>query len=592
MSTLAGAIIIDPLPDSVALRPSMSENRSLFFRLRLWLSRHLQRSDMPQLLWQATFAGVGGALAIVLFRSLLGWIELLLYGHDRGLVAAASGLPPLWRILIPTLGGIVAGVLLQYAKRINTDAASDYMEAISLRDGAISVRLSVARSASSLLSIASGGSIGREGSMVQLASLAGFLLARWRRLPAPQRRLLVACGGAAGIAAAYNAPIAGALFVAEIILRTISLESLGPLVTASVVSSVVAHGFFGSAPLYVMPAIAAPDTSMLMTLALTGIVAGIGAPLFLALLDAGKAGFARLPASPPLRLGLGGLGLGLISLYFPEAWGNGFSTVNAMLRGDWLWSALLLVLAFKLLATTLTIGSGAIGGAFTPSLFVGAALGLLFGTAAKVLGASGDLPAYVVTGMAAFLAATLHAPLTAIVIVIEMTANLALLPPVMLASVLALAISRLLRKRSIYGDALKPLPSRSFSQLTVAEILRQGAPTVTLGAPLADYKTAYANSRWQHIYVLDATSHFVGAVSIHELGPLLLASNAHGDLPPELLHHDYPRLHAEAALSDALAIFAGHAGERLPVLDATGAFLGYASKTDLMLLLGENMSAA
>lgn len=560
--------------------------------MRLWLAGRSQRSDMPQLLWQAALAGVGGALAIVLFRTLLAWSEHLLYGHSEGLVAAAAALAPAWRVLIPTLGGVIAGLLFQYARRINTDAASDYMEAISLRDGAISTRLSLARSASSLVSIASGGSIGREGSMVQLASLAGFLLARWRKLPPPQRRLLVACGGAAGIAAAYNAPIAGALFVAEIVLRTISLESLGPLVTASVVSSIVAHGFFGSAPLYDLPPIPAPATPDIIVLSLVGFVAGIGAPVFLALLDGAKAVFTRLPASPPLRLGLGGLGVGLISLYFPEAWGNGFSTVNAMLQGGWLWQSLLLILVFKLLATMLTIGSGAIGGAFTPSLFVGAALGSLAGLAAQAFGSLTGLPAFVVTGMAAFLAATLHAPLTAIVIVIEMTGNLALLPPVMLASVLALAISRLLRERSIYGASLKPLPARNFSQLTVREVLREGAPVVMFGAGLEAFRKAYASSRWQHVYVLDDAGRFVGAVSIHELGPQLLANPGETELPAGLLHRDYPRLQADTALSDALAVFALHAGERLPVLDSSGALLGYASKTDLMLLLGENMSAA
>lgn len=546
---------------------------------------------MPRLLGLAAVAGIGGALAIVLFRSALSGIEHLLYGQHEGLVAAAASLPPLWRVLIPTIGGLLAGVLLKYAKRINTEAATDYMEAISLRDGAISARLSLARSASSLVSIASGGSIGREGSMVQLASLTGFQLAHWRRLPAPQRRLLVACGGAAGIAAAYNAPIAGALFVAEIVLRTISLESLGPLVTAAVVSSIVTHGFFGNAPLYAMPAILPPTTAGLPPLALLGLAAGLCAPLFLAMLDGSKAAFRRLPPSLPLRLGLGGFGVGLISLYFPEAWGNGFSTVNAMLQGNGVWQALTLVLVFKLLATGLTIGSGAIGGAFTPSLFVGATLGALGGIAAQALGADTGIPVFVVTGMAAFLAATLHAPLTAIVIVIEMTGNLALLPPVMIASVLALAVARLLRDRSIYGDSLKPLPARSFSQLTVQEVLRREAPAVRENASLAEFRKAYLESRWQHVYVLDDASRFIGAVSIHALGPQRLASDADGEVPPELLQRDYPRLAADAPLSDALAVFARHSGERLPVLDAGGVLLGHVTKTDLLLRLGESMSA-
>lgn len=569
----------------------MTDPAHPFARIRLWLVTRLARSDMHRLLWQAALVGIGGGLAIVAFRSALELTQHLLYGTRTGLVAAASALAPHWRLLIPTAGGVIAGALLQYSKRINTSAASDYMESISLRDGAISTRLSLVRSASSLASVASGGAIGREGPMVQLASLAGFLFARWRHLPAPQRRLLVACGGAAGIAAAYNAPIAGALFIAEIVLRTISIESLGPLVAASVVSSIVSHGFFGSAPIYSMPAIPAPEASAVLLHALLGLCAGLSAPLFLGMLDASKSAFSRLPRSLPLRLGLGGFGVGLISLWLPQVWGNGFSVVNAMINGQWLWQALLILLAFKLLAICFTIGSGAIGGAFTPSLFVGAALGTLFGTAAHALGAGGDMPAYVVSGMAAFLAATLHAPLTAIIIVVEMTGNLALLPPLMVASVLALAVSRLLRERSIYGGSLKPLPARGFSQLTVNDVIRQGAPVVTLGSPLAQLREAYLHSHWQNIYVIDAEGHFLGAVSIHQLGSLLLAPDADTLVTEAMLRRDYPRLRADAALSDALAVFATHSGERLPVLDAHDTLLGHASKTDLMLLLGEGMSA-
>ncbi|MDQ7990650.1 MAG: ClcB-like voltage-gated chloride channel protein [Candidatus Dactylopiibacterium sp.] len=561
------------------------------FLLRLRLALRAGHDDLHGLLWQAALVGVAGACAILAFREALAWAELLLYGRSDSLVAAAASLPPWLRMSIPAVGGVVAGGFIVLARRLRTDVANDYMEAISLRDGAISTRLSLTRSAASLASIASGGSIGREGSMVQLASLGGFLFARWRALPAPQRRLLVACGGAAGIAAAYNAPIAGTLFIAEIVLRTISIEILGPLVAASVVSAIVSHVFFGAEALYALPPIHAPEGFALAAHALLGVLAGLAAPLFMGSLDAARAAFRRLPDHPPLRLGLGGLLVGLISVWLPQVWGNGYSVVNGMLAGQWLWQALLVLLAFKVLATAITIGSGAIGGAFTPSLFVGAALGTLFGTAAQALGATSEVPVYVVSGMAAFLAATLHAPLTAIVIVVEMTGNLALLPPVMLASVIALALSRLLRARSIYGDSLKPLPARSFARRTVAEVRRDGPPVVQAGEPLAAIQQAYAASRWQHIYVVDAAGVFLGAVSIHALGELLLPQHGAASLPPEQLRRDYPRLLLDAPLTEALGVFGGHSGERLPVLDGDGRLRGYASKTDLMLLLGEEMAA-
>jgi CIC family chloride channel protein len=433
--------------------------------------------------------------------------------------------------------------------------------------------------------------------MVQLASLSGFLFAHWQRLAPPRRRLLVACGGAAGIAAAYNAPIAGALFIAEIVLRSISIESLGPLVAASVISSLTAHVFFGDASVYTMPMMPATPGSEIWLHGLLGVVAGLLAPCFLAVLDLSRNLFSRLFKSPPLRLGCGGLLVGLLSLLHPEVWGNGYSVVSGILAGQWLWQALLAVLVFKVIATVVTIGSGAIGGVFTPSLFVGAAVGCLFGYAAQAwLPALGDTTAFAVTGMAAFLAATIHAPLTATVVVVEMTGDLQRLPPAMLGVVVAVALSRLLRERSVYSDSLKPVATQDFARMHVRDVVRHDPPTVQLGDPLAMFEEAYVSSRWQHVYVIDDSGQFQGAVSIHDIGPLLRdASNApdgkQRTLSRELLRTDYPRVSLDQHLSDALASFASHSGERLPVLDEAGKLVGYTSKTDLLLLLREGLAA-
>ena len=210
------------------------------WRQRLWLllvQRFAPEGAHANLAWAAVL-GLTGALATIAFREGIAGLQWLLVQRSGGLVETARGPPWRERLLLPVGGGIYAGLILQCSRRLGANAASDYMEAIAIGDGRIGVGQSLARSASSLCSIVSGGSIGREGSMVQLAAMAASVLGRMTLLSPPRLRLFVACGAAAGITAAYNAPIAGALFVAEIVLGSIAMDSFGPLLVAAVVSNV------------------------------------------------------------------------------------------------------------------------------------------------------------------------------------------------------------------------------------------------------------------------------------------------------------------------------------------------------------------
>ncbi|MFA9439201.1 ClcB-like voltage-gated chloride channel protein [Uliginosibacterium sp. sgz301328] len=560
--------------------------------LKLWLLERLMPGEMQRTLWIAALIGFFGALATVAFREVVALLEHLLYGQQSGLVEAAMSLPPLVRLMVPTIGGLVAGFLLLWSRRYGAALASDYMEAISLKDGALSTRQSLLRAASSIVTIASGASIGREGSMVQLSALVGSWIGQWRNMPAPRRRLLVACGGAAGITAAYNAPIAGALFIAEIVLRSIAVESLGPLVVASVVANITVHGFLDYGPVYHMPVFEQISRGEIALHGLLGVVAGLLSPWFLWLLESTRAAFRRLPWPLPARLALGGVIVGLISVWRPEVWGNGYSVVNGILANQWMWQAVLLILVSKVFATAATTGSGAVGGVFTPTLFVGAALGFLFGEAAHGLWPElAPSPVFAAIGMAAFLSGTTHAPLTAILMIFEMTGSYGIMLPLMLASVLAYFVSRLQRERSVYSDALKPDRASAFAYQQAASVLRHDPPTVGVDATLAECEQAFVASRWQHVYVTDGEGRFVGAVSLHDLGPLLRAgSDPQQAIPVNLLLRGYPRVRPDMSLGSALGVFASHPGERLPVVDALGMLQGYVSKTDLLLMLQEGVA--
>ena len=287
------------------------------------------------------------------------------------------------RLTIPAVGGLLAGAVLFFGMRWHGGVTTtDYMEAVVLGDGKISTRRSLVKCLSAMFTIASGGSIGREGPLVQLSSLVASLAGRMQHWSTPRLRLLVGCGAAAGIASAYNAPIAGALFVAEIVLGSVAMEIFGPLVFSSVIATLTVRGFLGSDPLYDIPPFQLNSNWEIVPYLLLGLFAGLVAPWFLRLLDASEHLAGRVPRSGLSQNVVGGLIVGALAVFHPEVCGNGYSAVNAILRGEWVWQIVAVILLFKVLATAATFGSGAVGGVFTPTLFVGASLGYFFGIAA------------------------------------------------------------------------------------------------------------------------------------------------------------------------------------------------------------------
>ncbi|HVB84446.1 MAG TPA: ClcB-like voltage-gated chloride channel protein [Rhodanobacteraceae bacterium] len=411
--------------------------------------------DRWLLLW-AALIGVVGALATVVFHEGMAFTERLATQHPGSLVAAARTLAPWRRAITPALGGIAAGVFLWLARRIAKGRKQlDYLEAVAVGDGRQGVKDTLLHSLSSLCTIGSGGSVGREGAMVQLAAATGSWIGQLGRFDGDDLRLLLACGAAAGFAAAYDAALSGAIFIAEIVYGTLAIRRLGPLMVASVVSEVTVHQALGYAPVYKIPPLHVSSLWELPLFLLMGLAMGALAPLFMGTLDGAHRLASRLPLGLPLKLALGGLVVGAISIGWPEVWGNGYSVVNDVLQHPWPLALIVAVLIAKVFATAATTGSGAVGGVFTPTIFVGAMLGLLAGSAAHALWPGSSMPAvYAVIGMGAFLAATTHAPLMSFLIVFEMTLEYQLVPALMLSCLAAYHVSRAIRPQSIYHEAL------------------------------------------------------------------------------------------------------------------------------------------
>ena len=404
----------------------------------------------------ATVVGVLAALAVALFRHAMYFLEWLLLSNDSGrLVNAAEGLGWWRRLMTPALGGLAAGTLLwcwQRYTRQRPHAPTDYMEALESDEGKFDTGSSLVKSTASLLVVASGSAIGREGAMILLAALAASFFAQ-RFTPKNEWKLWIACGAAAGMASAYHAPLAGSLFIAEILFGTLMLASLGPVVIAAVVGLLTTQMMNGGAELLYrvapLPTLTASHYALMLA---AGLVCGAGGPLLMWLMDISHRGFLRLKLSPPWQLALGGLLVGLLSLLTPAVWGNGYSVVQGFLLAPPVFTVIAGIFLCKLLAILASSSSGAPGGVFTPTLFIGLAVGILFANTWS-FAFPGDQTTTIllgITGMATLLAATTHAPIMSTLMICEMTGQYTLLPGLLIACVIASVLSRTLRQDSIY----------------------------------------------------------------------------------------------------------------------------------------------
>jgi CIC family chloride channel protein len=290
--------------------------------------------------------------------------------------------------------------------------------------------------------------------MVQIAAMLASLCGRWMVWPPERLRLLVACGATAGLTAVYNAPIAGALFVSEIIYGSVSSATLVPLVVASVAANMVTRQLLHYDAVYHMPAFDFSSPWEVFAYLGLGVLAGVVAPWYLEMLNGSKRLFSHWIGPLWLRLAAGGLVVGIISVGWPQVWGNGYSVVNSLLHEPWAWQTVASVLVMKLLATSASSGSGAVGGTFTPTLFMGAALGHLYGSTLHGILPQASISSYAVVGMGALLSAATHAPLMSILMIFEMTLSYQAMLPLMAACVMGYAVAHALGGKSMYAHSL------------------------------------------------------------------------------------------------------------------------------------------
>ncbi len=570
-------------------------------RLKFWLAEHLRLSERHVTLIWAALIGVLGALASEGFRKSSEVLQHFATGSNSGIISSFERLSWWQRLAVPTAGGLLAGLTLWFGNRlfasVRQKTTTDYMEAIVVGSGIISVRASIVKSVSALFSISTGTSIGREGPLVQLSSLVASLVGRIRRFPIPQRRHLVACGAAAGIASAYKAPIAASLFVAEIILGTVVVESLGPLILASVVAAFVSQILSGSEPLYKSPGFNLHTRWEIIPLSCVGIVLGFLAPAYLRFLRLAERLFSKIDIPIPFKLALGGAIVGSMAILNPEVCGNGQGLLRSLFHQNWVWDGILAIILLKLVATASAFGSGVVGGVFTPTLFIGAAIGVLYGQMVLLVapGLRADPAMYGFVGMGSFIAATTGAPLMAILMAFELTLDYSITPYLMVNCVVAYYCSGIFEKRFMYGESLERKGAAFFNQqlaqVNLQDLVRFDPITLPKNASFAQIAETFVQHRYQHIYIVDHENRLLGAISLHDVKSFLDRPELESVvIAADIMDEDFPRVSTAQGMNEALHQFSAARSERLPVVDSLHSkrLIGSISKTDIILhLAGE-----
>jgi H+/Cl- antiporter ClcA/CBS domain-containing protein len=639
----------------------------LVAKLRAFFRQHWQRalrvrqriqfSEEAYHLLLAGGVGVIGGLVNIFFHYATESVRLLFLRHPGDVVEVAEMMAPWQRVITPAIGGLCAGAILHFGLRMAGPLrSSNLLEVVVAGDGRLPFRSGLVKFLSALVTIGSGGSIGREGGIVQLSST---LSSKWGQImnwPPYRLRLLVGCGAASGIASAYNAPISGAVFAALIVLGNFSMNMFAPLVFASVVSTMVSRSVFGIRTWYSVAPFDFTSVLQLPWFICLGLASGAFGAAFLKLLNFSEARFARLKVPIYARLTLGGLMVGVIAIWYPGVWGNGYVVANRILLGEYgapafssgdivhldsfvsrlrhpveedgishylaaqlaaptlmlvsnyngtaeaelrraiaadlnrvmqagalyetqrfarvnvpakafrlmahnpqgldllrlnrmlllaaypddlsrtHWrtaaAAALLFLAglvlAKLAATLATVGSGAVGGVFTPTLVLGAGLGAVFALTLQQLGAGEELPiaAFAVVGMGSMLAATTRSPLLAMIMVFEISLDYSLMPALMLACVVSILVARRLHPESIYTEPLRkkglivshdPNASDAASERTVGDLMRAPVAPVRETVPLRQIADRFLTSANNFLPVVDGKGQLLGVIALQDL---------------------------------------------------------------------------
>ena len=475
----------------------------------------------------AVIVGIAGGFGAVAFRYLISFFQTLGYGGKNDLLELVVTLPWYIRFLVPVIGGLIVGpVVYFFAREAKGHGVPEVMEAIALKGGVIRKRVVVVKTLASAICIGSGGSVGREGPIVQIGSAVGSTLGQFMKVSGDRMRILVGCGAAAGIAATFNAPIAGSMFALEIVLGDFGLATFSPIVISSVVATAVSRAYLGDNPAFIVPVyelVSGWELPMYLVLGLFCALVGV---TFTKSLYRIEDLFDDIKFPEYLKGIIGGMLLGAAALVFPQILGVGYGAIDMALMQKMAWWLLLVLVGLKILATSITIGSGGSGGIFAPSLFLGAMAGGFFGAVVHQLfpDITATPGAYSIVGMGAVVAATTHGPLSAILILFEMTSDYKIILPLMLSCIIAAIASGQLLRDSIYTlklarrgiDIKEGKEVNVLKSMFVKDVMNPKVETIAEALPLSQIAEVISKSKFNSFPVLNAQNQLTGILSFND----------------------------------------------------------------------------
>jgi chloride channel protein, CIC family len=554
----------------------------------------------------ALAVGAGAGLGAIVFRWLIKTFTQIFSGHADYSAAGHAANPhvpwlgPFFVLLAPVVAGLIYGPLVhRFAPEARGHGVPEVMLAVARRGGRIAPQVAVVRSLASALTIGSGGSVGREGPIVQIGSALGSTLGRLTRLTENRMRILVACGAAGGIAATFNAPLAGVFFAMELILRDFTMESFGMVVLASVTASAIGRASFGTAAFMTLPAFHLNNAGEFALFALLGLLGGAVGMGFTKVLYAIEDACDWAWHGPEwARPAAGGVLLGVLLLVLPQMYGVGYPVLENAIAGKYVIGFLLLLLVGKIVATSLTIGIGGSGGVFAPSLFMGAMLGSAFGAVIHQIAPSVTTSpgAYGLVGMGAVFAGAARAPITAVIILFELTGEYSIILPMMTAIVAATLISRRLSADTIYslklrrrGIDLDAPQADARLTATVATVMEPVPEVLADGLEVEEASMLLALSGHGVLPVADSRGAYRGVVTARAAAEALTSARAgHQEAPVrvgDLAELPTP-VTADMPVAQALQLLVNSPGTGLPVLDgAKSSLVGWITHQSVLAAL-------
>lgn len=530
----------------------------------------------------AIIIGVIAGYAAVAIRFLIEEFSHLSYPGDGNILENIMSNPWYVIILVPTIGGLIVGPLIYFfAPEAKGHGVPEVMQAILLKGGRIRPRVALIKALASAITIGTGGSVGREGPIIQIGSSIGSTVGQFFKIPSKKLKTLVGCGAAAGIAAAFNAPIAGALFAVEIILMDFAVAQFSPIVISSVMATVISHSFEGNLAAFNVPAYEYASPYELVFYFILGALSGLVSYLFIKVLYFSEDFFDNKFNFPEyLKPVIGGLGIGIMALVFPQVMGVGYDSINSALHGNMIWYIALALVFLKIFATSLTLGSGGSGGIFAPSLFMGAMLGFFFGNIANHFfpDITAGPGAYALVAMGGLVAGTTRAPITAIIIVFELTYDYEIILPLMITAIVSTILSSYLSRESIYtlklllrGINLKEgAETNVMESIPVEDIYHKKFESIDVSDNFTKVVNFVLSRKDSEYPVVDSEGRVIGIISINDLKDFLFERDSLSSLliAGDLISAEFEPLLPEDNCYAAIEKMNKYQLEGLPVVDS------------------------